>query len=114
MDSMDFPDGFHIIRGLYTPPHILVGLHPESGGVQMESWSPSTIFSLVATQPNISPESTWSLPGVRLPPGGGIWTQWTPLENTQLTRWTPDGLQMESVISIIIIRPEKKNAMSRI
>jgi len=55
-----------------------------------------------------------SPPGVQLPPGGGIWTQWTPPENTQLTRWTPDGLQMESVISIIIIRPEKKNAMSRI
>jgi len=40
----------------------------------MESWSPSTIFSLVATQPNISPESTWSLPGVQLP------SRWTHLD----------------------------------
>jgi len=37
-------------------------------------WSPSTIFSLVATQPNISLESTWSLPGVWLP------SRWTHLD----------------------------------
>ena len=60
--------------GLYTPPHIPVGLHLESSRVQMEFWSPSTIFSLVATQPNISLESAWSLPGVQQP------SRWTHLD----------------------------------
>ena len=94
--------------GLYTPPHILVGLHPESSWVQMESWSPSTIFSLVATQPNISPESTWSLPGVWLP---SRWTHLDWMDSTSEHRElliNPARLQMESsqinnYITIVVI-----------
>jgi len=96
------------VGGLYTPPHILVGLHLESGWVQMESWSPSTIFSLVATQPNISPESTWSLPGVQLP---SRWTHLDWMDSTSEHRElliNPARLQMESsqinnYITIVVI-----------
>jgi len=83
-------------QGLYTPPHIPVGLHLESGRVQLESWSPSTIFSLVATQPNISLESTWSLPRVRLP---SRWTHLDRMDSTSEHRElliNPTRVQMES------------------
>jgi len=66
------------------------------------------IFSLVATQPNISLESTWSLPGVRLP------FRWTHLEGMDSTSEhrelliNPAGVQMESSqinnsITIVVI-----------
>jgi len=69
----------------------------------MESWSPSTIFSLVATQSNISPEYTWSLPGVQLP---SRWTHLDKMDSTSEHRElliNPAGVQMESSqINIII------------
>ena len=89
-------------RGLYTPPHIPVGLWVGSGRLQMDFCCSSTIFSNfffsgnpAECQPRVHLDSSWS-PG---PPSGlhGLHLI------TQSTSQTPYGGQQESTISVYLL-----------
>jgi hypothetical protein len=69
----------------WTPSGLQVSLHQFFfSGHPLKCQSPMSL------------ESTWSPAGVRLPPGGPIWTEWTPpsehIINQPDSRWTPGGV----------------------
>ena len=94
-------------RGLYTPPHIPVGLQMDSDGLQVDFCCSSTIFSNLFFGGNPAKFQ----PRVHLESRPTIWTAWTPSHYTVKQPdyiWSPARVYNCCLFILVIIRQGKK------